>query len=82
MLSGINNTVSIKIAVVAPEVHKHGGTEKALAYLIESLSGKHNVFLLSANVKDLAPDVLKSIKVYKIPAPLRPSLISHLAFLY
>jgi glycosyltransferase involved in cell wall biosynthesis len=67
----------MNIAFIAPEIHKHGGTEKASAYLLEELSKMHNVHLYTIRCTEID---ISRMKVYHIPCPIRPVLISHILF--
>ena len=70
----------MRIAFVAPEIHKHGGTEKALAYLIEDTSKKHEITIFSIKISEFNKNVLEKIKFYKIPGFLRPVMLVHMWF--
>lgn len=70
----------MKLALVVPEVHKHGGTEKYIAYLIEDISENNEITLFAVKCEELDVDTIKRITFFKIPGFLRPVMFAHFWF--
>ena len=68
----------MKIAIVTPSVHRRGGTEKCLAWLVEDLSRACEVTLY---VGDLADTDVSRVRVRRLPMIGRPRLLRYVTFL-
>jgi UDP-glucose:(heptosyl)LPS alpha-1,3-glucosyltransferase len=66
-------------ALVIPELHKQGGTERCMASLAEALERRGHDFTIFANRRD--PGVLKSAKWHRVPMLKRPHIPRFFSFL-
>jgi len=70
--------VSLRIAVVAPDIHHQAGPAKATAALVERLCEDHQVSVFSHTIEGID---LSKIKHYKVPAVTRPKFLAYITFL-
>ena len=69
----------MKIAyVTAVDIHKRGGTQKSVAWLVEDLASEHRVSVFANRVEDIEAS---KIKVETVPIIPRPILFRFLSFL-
>lgn len=68
----------MKIAFVIPLLHKEGGTERAVSWLVEDLKGKHEVTVITHAANDVD---LRGVRWVKIPMIRRPALLKYVTFL-
>jgi glycosyltransferase involved in cell wall biosynthesis len=66
-------------ALVIPELHKRGGTERCMASLAEALQRRGHRFTVFANRTD--PAVLPEAKRWRVPMVRRPHLLRFFSFL-
>jgi UDP-glucose:(heptosyl)LPS alpha-1,3-glucosyltransferase len=64
--------------VTALGVHKHGGTEKSVAWLIEDLASENPVSVFANRVEDIEAN---EVKIETVPIITRPVLFRFLSFL-
>jgi UDP-glucose:(heptosyl)LPS alpha-1,3-glucosyltransferase len=64
--------------VTALGVHKHGGTEKSVAWLIEDLASENRVSVFANRVEDIETS---KVKIETVPIITRPVLFRFLSFL-
>lgn len=69
----------MKIAFVIPLLHKEGGTEKAVSWLVEDLKGKHEVTVITHAAKNVD---LRGVRWVKIPMVRRPAMLKYATFLF
>jgi glycosyltransferase involved in cell wall biosynthesis len=69
----------MKVAFVIPLLHKGGGTEKAVSWLIEDLKDKHEVTVITHAVNDVD---MSGVRFVKIPMIRRPALLKYVTFLF
>jgi len=67
----------LRIAVVTPELHRTGGTERGVAELVSRLSPKHSVCLFASR---WAPDGFANICFHHVPAMPSPGLAHFFSF--
>ncbi|HXZ19223.1 MAG TPA: glycosyltransferase family 4 protein [Candidatus Acidoferrales bacterium] len=75
--AAITGEPRLRVAVVTPELHRTGGTERATAELLESLSREHDICLYSIqwNGSNRSP-----ICFHPVPVVSGPGVLRHLNF--
>ncbi len=68
----------MNIALVAAEVHKHGGVPLCVAYLLDHLRARHSVTVYTSQLQDVD---LTGIRYYHIPMPSQPRFLRPLVFI-
>lgn len=68
----------MNIAMVAAEVHKHGGVPYVVAHLIEDLRPRHSLTVFSSQLQDIDT---AGIKYYHVPMPSQPRFLRPLVFI-
>jgi glycosyltransferase involved in cell wall biosynthesis len=69
----------VRVAFVAPTIHKQGGTERCISELAEALERRGHNITVFCNAKD--PLLLPNAKTYRVPTIRWPSLARYLSFL-
>src|SRR5512137_858383 len=67
----------MRVALVAVEVHKHGGVPLCVAYLLEHLRTKHEITVFSNQLTDVDT---AGIRHYRIPVPRQPRFLRPIVF--
>lgn len=68
----------MNIALVAAEIHKHGGVPLCVAYLLEDLRRNHTLTVFSNQLQDVDTE---GITCYHIPMPSQPRFLRPLVFI-
>lgn len=69
----------MKIAFVSSlGIHKHGGTQKSVAWLIEDLAGEHEVSVFAPYIDGVD---IRKIRFFRVPVIGRPAILRYLTFL-
>ncbi len=69
---------NMRLGVVIPEFHKHGGTERCVASLAEALARRGHTISIFASRRD--PAILPQARWYRVPMVPRPHLARFFSF--
>lgn len=69
----------MRIALVIPEIHKQGGTERYMAELAEHLGRRHEVTVFTSRAADLDP-AGRRLTVRRVPMLRRPAALRYASF--